>query len=146
MSQDLTILGVKTPKVVIYKSESQKLCQAFTVKAGDVINTGAPVKLNADGTISPYYGVGIYLGIATQFSSNAPYPHKEVTVMVEAFAVVYGVSKTALDAGYVVPESAVENTQFTKYAVSAGGTPAPTNFLCLTVVDGADELIQVLIK
>lgn len=144
--QQLTKLGNRTPKVVTYKNESHKLCQAFTVATGEVINEGAPVKLNADGTISAYYGTGVYLGIATSFSSHAPYPHKEVTVMVQGYAIVYGISKTALAAGYVVPDSAVASTQYTMYAVSPGETPAPTNFICLNVVDGKDEPIQILIK
>lgn len=144
--QSLTLGGKNTPKVVTYKNESHKLCQAFSVKTNDVIHEGEPVQLNADGTISPYVGTGVYIGIATSFSSNSPYPHKEVTVMVSGFAIVYGISKAALNPGYVVPDSAVTGTQYTKYAVSPGETPAASNFICLTKVTGADELIQVLIK
>lgn len=150
---DLTKLGSKTPRVVTYKSESHKLCQAFQVKAGDVINEGAPVMLNADGTISPYFGTGLYIGIATSFSTNSPYPEsgtlKEQTVMVEGFAIVNGISKAAFAAGYVVPDSAVANTNYTKYAYSEAGAPlapVPTEFISLNAPTAADELIQILIK
>ena len=53
---DLHKVGGRTPQAVIYKSESHKLHQAFPVKSGDTIVQGQPVKLNDDGTISPYTG------------------------------------------------------------------------------------------
>ena len=37
MDQPMTLFGSKTPKTVIYKSESHKLHQAFTVKQGEII-------------------------------------------------------------------------------------------------------------
>lgn len=39
----LTIMGEKTPRVVIYKSESHKLHEAFCVKTGNKIIKGMPV-------------------------------------------------------------------------------------------------------
>ena len=53
---DLHKVGSRTPQAVIYKSESHKLHQAFPVKKDDIIVQGQPVKLNNDGTISPYTG------------------------------------------------------------------------------------------
>ena len=41
--QQLTLFGERTPRAVIYKSESHKLHQAFNVKAGEKIVQGMPV-------------------------------------------------------------------------------------------------------
>lgn len=38
--QQLTLFGERTPRAVIYKSESHKLHQAFNVKAGRENRTG----------------------------------------------------------------------------------------------------------
>ena len=46
--QQLTLFGERTPRAVIYKSESHKLHQAFNVKAGEKIVQGMPVALNED--------------------------------------------------------------------------------------------------
>ena len=51
--QQLTLFGERTPRAVIYKSESHKLHQAFNVKAGEKIVQGMPVALNEDGLIYP---------------------------------------------------------------------------------------------
>lgn len=48
---DFTKFGGTTPRVVIYKSESQKLHQAFPVKASVKIYAGNPVAITTDGTI-----------------------------------------------------------------------------------------------
>ena len=73
---DLHKVGGRTPQAVIYKSESHKLHQAFPVKDGDTIVQGQPVKLNTDGTISPYTGDEgeVYLGIAVNYSKYHAYP------------------------------------------------------------------------
>lgn len=162
--QVLRKVGIPTPQAVIYKSESHKLHQAFPVKKtlGVVaeIVPGQPVKLNADGTIEAYAGTGIYLGIAVTDSRFPAYPEgelgPEVTVMVEAFAVVYGVVDGAgegetLDCGYVVPGTKTAGDQYVPYEASiddSGDTPVavPSNFINITPGSGDDELIQVLIR
>lgn len=96
---DLHKVGGRTPQAVIYKSESHKLHQAFPVKDGDTIVQGQPVKLNTDGTISPYTGAEgeVYLGIAVNYSKYPAYPATaagvEVTVMMEGFAVIHGIAR-----------------------------------------------------
>ena len=59
----LTMWGEETLRATIYKSESHKLHQSFTVKSEKKIHQGQPVALNNDGTIQPYTGVDeeIYL-------------------------------------------------------------------------------------
>jgi len=95
----LTLMGEQTPKVVIFKSESHKLCEAFNVAEGETILKGMLVALNEDGNITPYTGAEgeVYLGVAITDNVNPAYRAQrnfpvEVTVMVEAFAVVHKVS------------------------------------------------------
>lgn len=142
--QEMAIVGVKTPQAVIYKSESHKLHQAFVVKDEQTIIQGQPVMLNTDGTISPYTGTGIYLGIAITDSVYPAYPGNEVTVMVEGFAVVYGVASAALTAGYVNPAVPDQDSLYVKYANTASS--AASNFIALNAADAAGDLVQVLVK
>ena len=141
---NLTLRGGKTPRTVIYKSESHKLHQAFNVKEGDVILQSMPVMLNADGTISPYTGTGIYLGIAITDNVNPAYKVApvEVTIMVEGFAIVYGTATDAQNAGYVTPQAASEESQYIPYEASEN----PTNFIALNTAEDEGDLIQVLVK
>lgn len=146
-NSNLTLAGQKTPKTVIYKSESHKLHQAFPVADGVTIVKGQPVGLGADGSISPYKGSGVYLGIAVTSSLNPAYQVQrgfpvEVTVMVEGFAIVNGVSKASLDAGFVTTDGTLVNNRFTVYSTSE----SETKFIALNSTEGANELVQVLVK
>ena len=143
----LTLVGQKTPRAVIYKSESHKLHQAFCVKADTKIVKGQPVKLESDGTISPYTGTGIYLGIAVTDNINPAYQGQrnfpvEVTVMVEGFAIVNWVAAgDSTPAGYVTPGSDLLNGRYVKGTTS----PSETKFIALNAGD-TNEVIQVLVK
>lgn len=141
--QLMTKVGAVTPRVVIYKSESHKLHQAFKVRSGDTIVAGQPVMLNTDGTISPYLGTGLYLGIATTNSETPAYNDDEVTVMCSGFAVIYGLSNGAITPGAVKPASREEGSQYVKWATDPEGG---NNFIALNSTTGADELIQILVK
>ena len=143
----MTLVGQKTPRAVIYKSESHKLHQAFCVKADTKIVKGQPVKLETDGTISPYTGTGIYLGIAVTDNVNPAYQAQrnfpvEVTVMVEGFAIVNWVAAAdSTPAGYVTPGAALLNDRYVKGTTSS----TETKFIALNAGD-ANEVIQVLVK
>lgn len=143
----MTLVGQKTPRAVIYKSESHKLHQAFCVKADTKIVKGQPVKLETDGTISPYTGTGIYLGIAVTDNINPAYKAQrnfpvEVTVMVEGFAIVNWVAAAeSTPAGYVTPGAALLNDRYVKGTTSS----SETKFIALNAGD-ANEVIQVLVK
>ena len=143
----MTLVGQKTPRAVIYKSESHKLHQAFCVKADTKIVKGQPVKLETDGTISPYTGTGIYLGIAVTDSINPAYQAQrnfpvEVTVMVEGFAIVNWVAAAdSTPAGYVTPGAALLNDRYVKGTTSS----SETKFIALNAGD-TNEVIQVLVK
>lgn len=144
--QQMALTGVKTPQAVIYKSESHKLCQAFPVKEGQTIIQGQPVALNNDGTIQGYAGTGIYLGIAITDSEFPAYPGNEVTVMMEGFAVVYGIATAAVVTGYVTPSVPDEDSLYTKYANTASSGTTASNFIAISAADAANDLIQVLVK
>lgn len=143
----MTSFGQKTPRAVIYKSESHKLHQAFCVKAETKIVKGQPVKLEADGTISPYTGTGTYLGIAVTDNINPAYQGQrnfpvEVTVMVDGFAIVNWVAAgDSTPAGYVTPGSDLLNGRYVKGTTS----PSETKFIALNAGD-TNEVIQVLVK
>ena len=143
----MTLVGQNTPRAVIYKSESHKLHQAFYVKAATKIVKGQPVKLETDGTISPYTGTGIYLGIAVTDNINPAYQAQrnfpvEVTVMVEGFAIVNWVAAAdSTPAGYVTPGAALLNDRYVKGTTSA----SETKFIALNAGD-TNEVIQVLVK
>lgn len=153
--QTLRRVGVPTPQTVIYKSESHKLHQAFPAKKTEgvvaKILPGMPVKLNTDGTIEAYTGTGIYLGIAVTSSEFPCYPEgalgPEVTVMVEAYAVIYGeakVSSGTLDCGEVVPAALTGDT-YVPYAAASSASAHP-KFINITPGMTNGELIQVLVR
>lgn len=146
-------VGGRTPQAVIYKSESHKLHQAFPVKDGDTIVQGQPVKLNIDGTISPYTGVEgedeVYLGIAVNYSKYPAYPATaagvEVTVMMEGFAVIHGIAKGNIKTtGYVQTDGTLDDSgTYPNFSPSASG--AETKFIAINVADVGD-LVQILVK
>lgn len=146
--QTMAKVGTPTTEAVIHKSESYKLHQAFPVKSGQTIIQGQPVALNTDGTIQPYYGTGVFLGIAVTNSEYPTYPATdlgvEVTVMVQAYAIVYGLAQAALDAGPVVPVSLSEDSIYVTYKRDeAEGHPT---FISINPATEANELIQILVR
>lgn len=146
--QPMTLFGEKTPRAVIYKSESHKLHQAFNVKDGETILQGMPVALDENGFIYPCTDVAtqVYLGVAVTDNVNPAYQAQnkfpvEVTVAMEGYMICNWVSNGTIEAGYVTPSGDVLNDRFVK-ANQAISTP----FIALTPADEANEVIQVLIK
>lgn len=146
--QQLTLFGERTPRAVIYKSESHKLHQAFNVKAGEKIVQGMPVALNEEGLIYPCTDVAtqVYLGVAVTDNVNPAYqPQRnfpvEVTVAMEGYMICNWVSNENIEAGYVTPDGELLNGRFVK-ANQATSTP----FIALNPAEEANEVIQVLIK
>lgn len=147
--QQLTLFGERTPRAVIYKSESHKLHQAFNVKAGEKIVQGMPVALNEDGLI--YHctdpSTQVYLGVAVTDNVNPAYqPQKsfpvEVTVAMEGYMICNWVSNGKIEAGYVTPDEKLLNDRFVK----ANQATSSTQFIALNPAEEANEVIQVLIK
>lgn len=156
---DFTKFGGTTPRVVIYKSESHKLHQAFPVKASVKIYAGNPVAITTDGTIEllTKANEANYLGIAVTDNNNPAYKESanagpvEVTVAVQGFMIINAISEAALNAGPVEIGTGMDATNhFTKFKtfVPAGTDAAtrPVNFISLTKASAKDELIQVLCK
>lgn len=163
---DFTKFGGTTPRVVIYKSESHKLHQAFPVKAPVKIYAGNPVAITEDGTIEllTTSNEANYLGIAVTDNNNPAYKGSanassvEVTVAVQGFMIINAIAEAALSAGPVEISSTGTNTSasmdatnhFTKFKpfTRGGGEDAathPVNFISLTKATEG-ELIQVLCK
>lgn len=156
---DFTKFGGTTPRVVIYKSESHKLHQAFPVKASVNIYAGNPVAITADGTIELLAkdNEANYLGIAVTDNNNPAYKEStnagpvEVTVAVQGFMIINAISEAALSAGPVEIGTGMDVTNhFTKFKTStqaaADAATRPVNFISLTKASAKDELIQVLCK
>lgn len=148
--QQLTLFGERTPRAVIYKSESHKLHQAFNVKAEEKIVQGMPVALNKEGLIYPCTNTDtqVYLGVAVTDNVNPAYqPQRnfpvEVTVAMEGYMICNWVSSNEdIDAGYVTPEGTLLNDRFVK----ANQATSPSQFIALNPAEEANEVIQVLIK
>ena len=145
----LTLMGEQTPKVVIFKSESHKLCEAFNVAEGRTIIKGMAVALDEDGNITPFTGAEgeVYLGIAITDNVNPAYRAQrnfpvEVTVMVEAFAVVHKVSNGEVKPGYVKPTGTVINKMYEEVAQSIN----ETKFICIDAADDANQILRVLVR
>lgn len=158
---DFTKFGGTTPRVVIYKSESHKLHQAFPVKDSVKIYAGNPVAITDDGTIEllTEANEANYLGIAVTDNTNPAYKESanagpvEVTVAVQGFMIINAISEAALNAGPVEIGTGMDTTNhFTKFKTKtftqAGADAAtrPVNFISLTKVSAKDGLIQVLCK
>lgn len=152
---DFTKFGGTTPRVVIYKSESHKLHQAFPVKDSVNIYAGNPVAITAEGTIELLNkeNEANYLGIAVTDNNNPAYKGSanagsgEVTVAVQGFMIINAISETALAAGPVEIGTGMDATNhFTKFkAFTQADAATPVNFISLTKAS-KDDLIQVLCK
>lgn len=145
----LTLMGEQTPKVVIFKSESHKLCEAFNVAEGETIIKGMLVALDEDGNITPYTGGEgeVYLGMAVTDNVNPAYRAQrnfpvEVTVMVEAFAVVHKVSSAEVKPGFVKPTGNVVNHMYEEVAQSVN----ETKFICIDAADEKGQILRVLVR
>lgn len=156
---DFTKFGGTTPRVVIYKSESHKLHQAFPVKASVKIYAGNPVAITADGTIelltkgneANYLGIAVTDNINPAYKESANAGPVEVTVAVQGFMIINAISEAALNAGPVEIGTGMDATNhFTKFKTftqaDAASATRPVNFISLTKALAKDELIQVLCK
>lgn len=155
---DFTKFGGTTPRVVIYKSESHKLHQAFPVKGSVKIYAGNPVAITTDGKIEllTTANEANYLGIAVTDNTNPAYKESanagpvEVTVAVQGFMIINAISEANLNAGPVEIGTGMDANHFTRFKTftQAGADAAtrPVNFISLTKASAKDELIQVLCK
>ncbi|MEG1415650.1 MAG: hypothetical protein RSC49_03500 [Clostridium sp.] len=156
---NMTQFGDKTPGVVIFKSESHKLHQAFPVKKGEKVIKGQPVVINTDGTIQGFKAGDVLSKIIGWAVTDSEFPAYQeskqhgpvdVTIMVSGYAIVYGVSKGALDAVPVKPTGSLDSTKrFAEYEATAEATEStPADRIVavnLTPATAAGELIQILI-
>ena len=115
---DFTKFGGTTPRVVIYKSESHKLHQAFPVKASVKIYAGNPVAITNDGTIelltkaneANYLGIAVTDNINPAYKESANAGSVEVTVAVQGFMIINAISEAPLSAGPVEIGTGMDDT------------------------------------
>lgn len=149
----MTIMGDKTPRAVIQKSESHKLHHAFPVKTGKTIYQGQMVVLNTDGTIQAFESGSELKNVIGYAVTDSVYPAYqeskqsgpvEVTVAVKGFAIVYAAAGAAsLQAGPVKPDGNLLDKRYSKYVSDTTSTnPSAFN---LTPATSDGDLIQVLI-
>lgn len=156
---DFTKFGGTTPRVVIYKSESHKLHQAFPVKASVRIYAGNPVAITSEGTIelltknneANYLGIAVTDNINPAYKESANAGSVEVTVAVQGFMIINAISEDVLNAGPVEIGTGIDGTShFTKFKAFTQADAALAthlvNFISLTKVSAKGELIQVLCK
>lgn len=156
---DFTKFGGTTPRVVIYKSESHKLHQAFPVEPSVNIYAGNPVAITPEGTIelltkgneANYLGIAVTDNINPAYKESANAGSVEVTVAVQGFMIINAISEAVLDAGPVEIGTGMDATNhFTKFKTftqaDAAAATRPVNFISLTKASAKDELIQVLCK
>lgn len=159
---DFTKFGGTTPRVVIYKSESHKLHQAFPVEASVNIYAGSPVAITPDGTIEllTTSNEANYLGIAVTDNINPAYKGStnpgfmEVTVAVQGFMIINAIAETDLTAGPVEIGTGGDATNpnpnhfisFKAFTQAGASATRPVNFISLTKASAKGALIQVLCK
>lgn len=153
---DFTKFGGTTPRVVIYKSESHKLHQAFPVKASvTTIYAGSPVAITDEGTIelltkdkeANYLGIAVTDSINPAYKGSANAGSREVTVAVQGFMIINAISEDALSVGPVEIIGMDTTTHLTRFkAFTSAEADGPVNFISLTKASTKGELIQVLCK
>lgn len=154
----MNIIGNKTPRSSVYKSESHKLCHAFPVKSSKTILKGQMVVLEEDGTISPFeagskldkvIGTAITDSVTPAYAETKQHGPVEVTVAMIGYAIVWGVAGAAsLKAGPVKPSGDLDTTrQYAKYvSVSVDDTTYAGNIRAINLTEATSDgdPIQVL--
>lgn len=149
----MTIMGDKTQRAVIQKSESHKLSHSFPVKKGEKVLQGQMVVLNDDGTIQGFkssddikkvIGVAVTNSDYPAYTASKQYGDIEVTVALRGYAIVFGMNTEAsLVSGPVKPDGNTQNG-YAKYVVDSEATDVKAINLT-PISDAANSLIQVLI-
>lgn len=141
----LTTLGGKT-KTTFLHSENHKT--TFEATAAAALKKGQPVKLDADGKVSAWAKTDLlYKCVGYCYGDVAS--GEVVTIWSRGYAIIYGLSTAALDAGPVAFEaynSATDidgATGYSEYANSA--TAAENNGWALDQADADNELVRVLL-
>jgi len=84
--------------------------------------------------------VAVTDNVNTAYQPQRNFP-VEVTVAVEGYMICNWVSNETIEAGYVTPDGELLNDRFVK---ASQGISTP--FIALNPAEGANEVIQVLIK
>ena len=151
-NQVLTLLGNKT-KTTILALESDRISLEFT--ASTAIAVGQPVKINADGTVSPWTTADKIINLVGYAYNAATGANDLLTVFVRGFILIYALSKAADAAGSAKYDSYDTTTQLSQnvppgFNVYAKGVDGTDDLICnafiLDASTGAGNLIRVLLK
>lgn len=150
----MTIMGDKTRRAVIQKSESHKLHHSFPVKKGKNAVPGQFVVLNDDGTVQGFetsddpkkiIGVAVNNSNYPAYQESKQYGPVEVTVAMTGYMIVFAAAGAAsLNAGPVKPDGNMVDGIYAKYIADDESTSPVAYNLTKATEDG--ELIQVLIR
>lgn len=154
----MNIIGNKTQRSPIYKSESHKLHHAFNVKSGKTIRQGQLVVIEEDGTIAPFasdskldkvIGTAVTDSIHPAYAETKQHGPIEVTVAVIGYAIVWGVAgEASLTAGPVKPTGDLDSTssyaKYSKLTVDDATYAGNIRAINLTPADSDGDPIQVL--
>lgn len=158
-SSNLYSLG-KNSKTTILAIEDGKLSLEFEVTTGQTVYEGMPVKLTADGKITPWVKtdaitklIGHVYGGPVVGNTPASWVAGDlVTVFMRAHLLIYALSAAAVDCDTPVTQSSYDTstavdggelngtTGFNKVEQAASNTPMGW---ALDQADAADELIKV---
>lgn len=140
----LNTLGSIT-KTTILKSEAHKLHHEFLVATGSEVFFGQPVKLNTAGEVVPI-GAADNEDVCIGYAIMEAEADTRVTISLRGYAIIFGESVAALDAGPVkwASHATAAASRYNEYVASvAVGTTIGWN---LDQTAGADEIVRILIK
>jgi len=141
----LTQFGEKTKSVFLKGVESNKIHQEFEVKAGSSVIKGQPLVLNTDGTVLPA-AAGAKSFTVIGYALHTRATGELVTVAMKAYAIVWGQSLGALNAGPVKVGAAPTDTTYGGYVATADAAGADVVGFALDAAAAADELVRIAIQ
>lgn len=142
---NLTAFGAKSKTIFLNDAESHKLHLAFSVSAGKTVKRGQPMKMAADGTITPLIGDGTDAHLIVGYSIHNGVAGDEVTLACRGYAVVFATAKTAMTTGpvFYAGQDAVDAdySMYDDTAVSA----ANMNGIAIDVAGALHDIIRVIL-
>jgi len=142
---NLTAFGGKSKTIFLNEAESHKLHLAFSVAAGQTVKRGQPMKMAADGTITPLVGDGTDAHKIVGYSIHNGVAGDEVTLACKGFAVVFATAETALTPGPVwySGQDSVD-ADYSMYDDTAA-TAANMNGIAIDAATALHDVIRVIL-
>ena len=141
----ITLLGSKS-KTTFLAPEEDKVTVELT--ANEAIKKGQPIKLTADGKAAVWAKADTEAALIGYAFGDAA-AGELTTIWSRGYAVIFGISKAAQNAGpavYDSYDSATDISGASGYSVYDTAAPAAVNGWVLDQSTGANELIRILLK